>query len=264
MKTALWKAALLTLSVVLFCVGATSITAFWSGETPRLMAISLSLGFPLVMAFPFSAFIFLRYDKLKEAYNQLEKSHVELQARARIDHMTGLLNREALFEAMKISRSRIETGTLLVIDADHFKAINDSFGHGVGDRALKLIAFALQNVTRKGDLVGRIGGEEFCVFLPGASGETGVRVAQRIRAEVENTPFHTTEYQVYPLTISIGVASAPKSETNSQVLSRADRCLYLAKQRGRNCVVFDEESAPITGASVVSINSGREAARGQA
>ncbi len=150
MKTALWKAALLTLSVVLFCVGATSITAFWSGETPGLMAISLSLGFPLVMIFPFSAFIFLRYDKLKEAYAQLEKSHVELQARARIDHMTGLLNREALFETMKISRSRIETGTLLVIDADHFKAINDSFGHGVGDRALKLIAFALQNVTRKG------------------------------------------------------------------------------------------------------------------
>lgn len=212
MKTALWKAALLTLSVVLFCVGATSITAFWSGETPGLMAISLSLGFPLVMIFPFSAFIFLRYDKLKEAYAQLEKSHVELQARARIDHMTGLLNREALFETMKISRSRIETGTLLVIDADHFKAINDSFGHGVGDRALKLIAFALQNVTRKGDLVGRIGGEEFCVFLPGASGETGVRVAQRIRAEVENTPFHTTEYQVYPLTISIGWLPHPKAK----------------------------------------------------
>ncbi len=89
-----------------------------------------------------------------------------------------------------------------------------------------------------------------------------MRVAQRIRAEVENTPFHTTEYQVYPLTISIGVASAPKNETNSQVLSRADRCLYMAKQRGRNCVVFDEESGRLASASVVSIASAREVARG--
>ncbi len=262
MKTALWKAALITLSVVLFSVGATSLMAILSGDTPGLMGVGLSAGIPLLTAFPSLFFIFLQHCRLKDAYVQLERAHVELQARARIDYMTGLLNREALFEAMKISRSRIETGTLLVIDADHFKAINDTFGHGVGDRALKLIAFALQNVTRRGDLVGRIGGEEFCVFLPGASGETGVHVAQRIRAEVENTPFHTTEYQVYPLTISIGVASAPKHETNSQVLSRADRCLYMAKQRGRNCVVFDEESARVAGGSVISINSGREMVRG--
>jgi diguanylate cyclase (GGDEF)-like protein len=98
--------------------------------------------------------------------------------------------------------------------------------------------------------------------LPGASSETGVRVAQRIRTEVEGTPFHSTEYQVYPLTISIGVASAPKTESNSQVMSRADRCLYQAKQRGRNCVVLDEESVRLASASVVSITNGREVARG--
>lgn len=263
MKTALWKATLITLSVVLFSFGITWGVAFSSGQAPGFVATSLSVGIPFVTAFPSLAYIFRQHGQLKEAYAQLEKAHIELQARSKIDSMTGLLNREALFEAMKISRSRIETGTLLVIDADHFKAINDTFGHGIGDRALKLIAFALQNVTRKGDLVGRIGGEEFCVFLPGASGETGMRVAQRIRAEVENTPFQTTEYQIYPLTISIGVASAPKNETNSQLLSRADRCLYMAKQRGRNCVVFDEESGHIaTGASIVSITAGREAVRG--
>ncbi|MFD1197188.1 GGDEF domain-containing protein [Brucella gallinifaecis] len=262
MKTVLWKATLITLSVVLFSVGTSYVVGLITGFIPGRIAIGLSIGIPLITAFPSMLYVFRQHEKLENAYHQLEKAHSELQARSRVDHMTGLLNREALFDAMKISRSRIESGTLLVIDADHFKAINDTFGHSVGDRALKLIAFALQNVTRKGDLVGRIGGEEFCVFLPGATGETGMRVAQRIRVEVENTPFHATEYQIYPLTISIGVASAPKNETNSQVLSRADRCLYMAKQRGRNCVVFDEESGRITNASVVSISNGREVARG--
>lgn len=262
MKTVLWKAALITLCVVLFSLGTSFVVGFFSGSLPGPVAIGLSAGIPTVTALPSLVYIFYQHSKLQDAYAQLEKAHVELQARSRVDHMTGLLNREALFDAMKISRSRIENGTLLVIDADHFKAINDTFGHSVGDRALKLIAFALQNVTRKGDLVGRIGGEEFCVFLPGATGETGMRVAQRIRSEVENTPFHATEYQIYPLTISIGVASAPKNETNSQVLSRADRCLYMAKQRGRNCAVFDEESGRIASASVVSITNGREVARG--
>ncbi|MFI3905093.1 GGDEF domain-containing protein [Ochrobactrum sp. S1502_03] len=262
MKTVLWKAAFITLCVVLFSLATSFVVGFFFGSLPGRAAISLSAGIPIVTAFPSLVYIFYHYSKLQDAYAQLEKAHTELQARSRVDHMTGLLNREALLDAMKISRSRIENGTLLVIDADHFKAINDTFGHSVGDRALKLIAFALQNVTRKGDLVGRIGGEEFCVFLPGATGETGMRVAQRIRSEVENTPFHATEYQIYPLTISIGVASAPKNESNSQVLSRADRCLYMAKQRGRNCVVFDEESGRITSASVVSITNGREVARG--
>src|SRR5690606_40619548 len=127
-KTALLKAALITLSVVLFSVGATSIAAYSAGVSPGVVALTLSAGIPMATAFPSLAYIFHQHSKLRDAYLQLEKAHVELQARSRIDHMTGLLNREALFEAMKISRSRIETGTLLVIDADHFKAINYTFG----------------------------------------------------------------------------------------------------------------------------------------
>ncbi|PWL17893.1 GGDEF domain-containing protein [Falsochrobactrum shanghaiense] len=263
MKTALLKAALITLSVVLCSVGTVWAVGVASGSLPGFTATSLSIVIPVVTAFPSLTYIFLQHGKLRDTYAQLEKAHIELQARSRMDHMTGLLNREALFDAMKISRSRLEMGAVLVIDADHFKVINDTFGHSTGDRALKLIAIAMQNVTRKGDLVGRIGGEEFCVFLPGASGETGLRVAQRIRAEVENTPFHATEYETYPLTISIGVATAPKSETNSQVLSRADRSLYIAKQRGRNCVVYDDENSISSSPSIVSITNGRSsAARG--
>lgn len=140
MKTALWKAALITLSVVLFSIGTSLAVGFFSGGMPGIIAIGLSAGIPIVTAFPSLLHIFLQHSKLSDAYTQLEKAHTELQARSRVDHMTGLLNREALFDAMKISRSRIESGTLLVVDADHFKAINDTFGHSVGDRALKLIA----------------------------------------------------------------------------------------------------------------------------
>lgn len=261
MKAAFAKASLIT--AVLSAISALIAWSF-GAEAAILnekLALSLSIIFPALMIFPPLTYIFLQHNKLKETYEQLEKAHFDLQARSRMDHMTGLLNREALFEAMKVSRSRISTGTVLVVDADHFKSINDTYGHSTGDRALKLIAFALQNVTRKGDLVGRIGGEEFCVFLPGASSEVGVNVAQRIRAEVENTPFYATDNKVYPLTISIGVAEAPKHETNSQVLSRADRHLYTAKQRGRNCVVSDKGRDDMADITVVSINDGRTSAR---
>lgn len=260
MKAAFAKALLITaiLSVI------SALTAWNFGSDGGIISAKLGLSWniilPALMVFPPLTYIFIQHNKLKETYERLEKAYFELQARSRMDHMTGLLNREALFEAMKASRSRINTGTILVVDADYFKSINDTYGHSTGDRALKLIAFALQNVTRKGDLVGRIGGEEFCVFLPGARPEVGLHVAERIRAEVENTPFYATDNKIYPLTISIGVAEAPKHETNSQVLSRADRHLYMAKQRGRNCVVSDKGWENVPDTTVVSINDGRTSA----
>lgn len=241
MKSTFRNASLATLAIALICVGITLLTDMMFDSIVSLKTFTIASVLCFVVVVPFLFYSFLRQDRNRTAYQRLEKAHRELQARSRIDHMTGLLNRESLFEAIKISRSRLQSGALLVIDADHFKNINDTFGHAIGDRALKLIAFALQNVTRKGDLVGRIGGEEFCVFLPGASRETAIRVAQRIRAEVEGTPFYSTEHHIHPLTISIGGVMAPKSFSSSQILSRADHNLYVAKQRGRNCVVFDEE-----------------------
>lgn len=253
MNHVLVKAGLTTLVAMILSVGLTYTVGLFNGGYIDYLPYILSGALPCVLAFPMLVYVFRQHKRLDTAYSDLARAHGELQARSRIDHMTGLLNRESLFEAMKISRSRIENGALLVVDADHFKTINDTFGHAIGDRALKLIANALQNVTRKGDLVGRIGGEEFCVFLPAASRDTAIRVGQRIRAEVENTLFYSSEHQTYPLTISIGGALAPKNESNSQVLSSADRCLYLAKQRGRNCVVFEEERYNETHAPTASI-----------
>lgn len=242
-KSTLLKAFLLTIVITAVSMSVTWLVGLALGNPVNITAMVLSAVLPIVTAFPSLCILLTKYSQLNEQHRLLEIAHADLIARAKIDHMTGLLNRESLFEAVKISRARIDTGAFLMIDADHFKAINDNFGHATGDRALKLIAFAIENVTRKGDLVGRIGGEEFCVFLPNASGDTAKRVAERIRSEVDATHFYSDDDVLYPLTVSIGCTTAPKNESNSQILSRADQALYTAKQRGRNCYVFISENS---------------------
>lgn len=240
MKSALIKAFIVSAAAALLCVAISMIIGVIRGEPAGIISISISLILPLITAFPAMTVVFHRNAQLSRAFTDLEKAHQELQARSKIDYMTGLYNREAFFEMMRNVRSRLDTGALLLIDADHFKNINDKHGHAVGDRALKLIAFALQNVTRKGDLVGRVGGEEFCVYLPNASRAAAMSVGERIRVEIENTPFYISQKQVEPLTVSTGGALAHKSDSNSQIFSRADHCLYEAKNLGRNCIVFEK------------------------
>ena len=240
MKSALLKAFVVSAAAALLCVALSMIISIIRSEPIGLTGIALSLILPMITAFPTMTVVFHRNSQLAKAFTDLEKAHQELQARSKIDYMTGLYNREAFFEMMRNVRSRLDSGALLLIDADHFKNINDQYGHTVGDRALKLIAFALQNVTRKGDLVGRVGGEEFCVYLPNASRAAAISVGERIRVEIENTPFYISQNHVEPLTISAGGALAHKSDSNSQIFSRADHCLYEAKNLGRNCVVFEK------------------------
>lgn len=240
MKTAIIKSFLVSAIAAVVCVAISVLIGVIRGVPAGMLSISISLIFPLITAFPAMIVVFHRNSQLSKAYNALEKAHQELQARSKIDYMTGLYNREAFFEMMRNVRSRVDAGALLLIDADHFKNINDQHGHAVGDRALKLIAYALQNVTRKGDLVGRVGGEEFCVYLPNAGRVAAAGVAERIRVEIENTPFYIAEHRTEPLTVSTGGAIAQKSDSNSQIFSRADHCLYEAKNQGRNCVVFEK------------------------
>lgn len=243
MKSALLKAFVVSAAAALICAAISMVIGLVRGDPAGIISISLSLILPLITAFPALTVVFCRNAQLTRAFGDLEKAHQELQARSKIDYMTGLYNREAFFDMMRTVRSRVDTGAMLLIDADHFKNINDKYGHTVGDRALKLISFALQNVTRKGDLVGRVGGEEFCVYLPNASRAAAVSVAERIRIEIENTPFYISQNHVEPLTVSAGGAIANKGDSNSQIFSRADHCLYEAKNQGRNCIIFEKIDA---------------------
>jgi diguanylate cyclase (GGDEF)-like protein len=173
----------------------------------------------------------------------------DLRYRSRHDGLTGLLNRRAMEETllaqMQRSRRTGEPFAVLMLDLDHFKTINDRHGHAVGDRALKHTAAALKAELREVDAVGRFGGEEFLVLMPGATVETALPVAERLRSALVTAP--EAEGATLRLSASIGIAQWRESEEEtSRLLMRADAALYQAKLRGRNCVAVEaSEAEPI-------------------
>jgi len=173
----------------------------------------------------------------------------DLRYRSRHHGLTGLLNRRAMEETllaqMQRSRRTGEPFAVLMLDLDHFKTINDRHGHAVGDRALKHTAAALKAELREVDAVGRFGGEEFLVLMPGATVETALPVAERLRSALVTAP--EAEGATLRLSASIGIAQWRESEEEtSRLLMRADAALYQAKLRGRNCVAVEaSEAEPI-------------------
>jgi diguanylate cyclase (GGDEF)-like protein len=138
-----------------------------------------------------------------------------------------------------------EPALVLMADIDHFKRVNDTFGHPAGDQVLKAVAAALQDCVRPMDTVARYGGEEFAIILPNCPATFGLTVAERIRAKVERRPVNVAPGVDVPVTISIGGAFAPQWVRSSATMwvERADRQLYRAKTEGRNRVCL--EHAPV-------------------
>ncbi|MGH8796125.1 MAG: GGDEF domain-containing protein, partial [Caldimonas sp.] len=165
----------------------------------------------------------------------------DLRHRSRHDVLTGLLNRRAMEESMQrqMQRSR-RTGeifSVLMLDLDHFKSINDRHGHVVGDRALKHAAALLKAGLREVDSLARFGGEEFLALMPGATLEASWPVAERLRAHLDANPLALESASV-ALSVSIGIAQwTDPAEDSSRLLVRADAALYRAKLHGRNCVI---------------------------
>ncbi|RJT31375.1 GGDEF domain-containing protein [Mesorhizobium waimense] len=203
---------------------------------------------PLALAWIASATTFWQSERLKSAHRELARAHAQLAAahrrlseKASRDDMTGMLNRESFFAALDGSRRKSDRGALLIIDADHFKKINDSFGHLTGDDALLLIAAAIERGVRSGDVLGRIGGEEFAAFLTGATEQEAKHVAERIRREVELIRFRPVDQRTVPLTVSIGGTTCGEGIGVSDLMRAADRRLYEAKHRGRNLAILDRD-----------------------
>ncbi len=175
----------------------------------------------------------------------------ELRWRSRHDGLTGALNRrsmeELLAEQLRRSRRSAEPFVVLMLDLDHFKAINDRHGHAAGDLALRHAVAQFTAALRKVDGLGRFGGEEFVVLLPGLALDEAEMVGERLRLQIGSTPLEHAGVAVH-MSVSIGVAAWRSDEDLSRLLVRADQALYRAKQRGRDRVESDVGAAePVLG-----------------
>lgn len=178
-------------------------------------------------------------ERIIQLQSELLSAKKELQKLSRTDSLTGILNRRAIIAQIEaeMSRASRERGpvSLALLDLDHFKNINDTYGHITGDAVLKECVARIDSITRSYDLIGRFGGEEFLVLLPGAN-ENGAYVAcEKIRNVIGNKAVQFNDTQV-PVTISIGVATWDCHEKADDLIARADKALYQAKDGGRNRV----------------------------
>ena len=180
-------------------------------------------------------------DTLVARNSGLREAMERMQELALRDDLTGLHNRRYIMEVMQRQKSLADRGqhgfTLCYCDLDHFKVINDKFGHAIGDDALRCFAQCVQSVVRDVDYVARFGGEEFLLLLEDADEQTALQVATRLaerakQLSVPNTPddFH--------MTVSIGIGTYRVGERVDDVLSRADDALYDAKRLGRDRIVI--------------------------
>ena len=201
-----------------------------------LQALSFATGTfgPVVATF---AFLLMVSDRMNEELGRL----------AMFDPLTEVYNRRSLDElaarAVAEARRHARTLSVLVVDADHFKRINDEYGHEAGDRALKALVEVLRRTARSEDLIGRLGGEEFVVLMPDADAIAGAAGGERLRIAIERSVFRVNDQSV-PLRVSIGVAALrdPRDDF-AALLRRADHALYEAKRAGRNRVVLDSALA---------------------
>lgn len=178
---------------------------------------------------------------LTERTEALRAANAELKRLATTDALTGISNRRGFLDVAAKELERAgryrRSLSLFVIDIDHFKQINDGYGHSAGDDALRQVAETIKAQIRSTDYLARIGGEEFAVILPETDLDAAIYLAERIRAAVAAAEVVTGQYR-FTLTISVGLAViGPNDVTTDQMLARADQALYRAKGKGRNCVV---------------------------
>lgn len=189
------------------------------------------------------------YTEKKQALAKLEQIHLEIEQKqaellsmnatlielSETDKLTGLKNRryfqEKLEEQLSNNEKSASPFSLFILDIDHFKKVNDTFGHQVGDEVLAQLAQLLKNQARSLDIVARYGGEEFVVILPETDQNEAKAIAEQLRQAVEQAKWQTGR-----ITVSVGIATAIKTDNETTILQRADKALYASKENGRNHV----------------------------
>ena len=182
-----------------------------------------------------------RLSEMEKEASQARRVIEEHKRRATHDGLTGLPNRDAYQHRLEeeLARKARYGGalTLVVADVDHFKRINDNYGHLAGDKVLQLLAKALRKSLRDVDFVGRYGGEEFVILMPETNAEEALAATEKLRTRVEASPFNFRKERV-PITMSFGISEFHALEDAETVFERADKALYRAKDEGRNrCIL---------------------------
>ena len=211
------------------------------GQGLNLPGLAAAMILPIVLGGPMVFYHLVRLQQLKLANQKLHEL-------ASTDWLTACLNRRAFTHEVTDHLRDVAEGAFLVIDADHFKVINDHYGHDRGDQVLQLMAATIKSNLREGDLVGRIGGEEFGVFLKGADLQIAQIVAERIRRAIERATF-MPDGAAPPLSVSVGGAFYDAPISFSDLFRIADQTLYGAKQSGRNRVIVADAGVPPSSAA---------------
>lgn len=189
--------------------------------------------------------------RLKETRGEIEALRETLEAvrvEALTDPLTGMANRKHFEEMLvkSIDHAAVERSplSLIVIDIDHFKHFNDTYGHLTGDQVLRLVSATMRDSVRSGATLARFGGEEFAVILPGITLPNAGDVAERIRESIMSRDLvkRSTGETLGKVTVSIGVAAMRTGDTSTSLLERADQCMFAAKRMGRNRTITDHES----------------------
>ncbi|MBN2353385.1 MAG: diguanylate cyclase [Spirochaetales bacterium] len=185
--------------------------------------------------------IFLKkaFQSVAKENKELKKLKKELEKIAMYDTLSGLLNRLSLFNRIDIEIERAMRAMFplsgIMLDIDHFKPINDNFGHQCGDMVIREIGERLRNQLRKYDYAGRYGGEEFFIILPNTNLSQAVSIGERFRREIEKSKFQCGD-ELIAITVSLGISQYRASESREKWIDRADKAMYKAKQLGRNRV----------------------------
>ncbi len=255
-RAMLRRIAILTAgSVALSLLITASIMSLIGGTGAMALALTIA-GFCPLLVTPPAAYMFYRqtieleaaldalgqaHRNLYEVHANLKAAHKDLEHKANHDSMTGLANRDAFLDRLSEVKSSLEQGYLLMIDADRFKQINDIYGHDAGDRALLAVANAISESIRATDFGARIGGEEFAIILGGANRESALKIAERVRINVEQMSVTTADGKQLRVTVSIGGAAFGPLSCSMDIMRAADTQLYQAKRSGRNMVCIGSE-----------------------
>ncbi len=207
------------------------------------IALAFAGGVPLLVAPPISWFLI---DQALKIY----RLEAEMRKLASYDSLTGLQSRHAFFETagsyVSLANRDRNTFSVALIDLDHFKSINDQYGHPAGDAVLRLFADVVNSVARRSDIVGRLGGEEFAILLPSAGAAEAMEFCERLHGAIGNTVMKYGKAVIrYTASIGLATSRSDASDEIDELLARADLALYQAKRNGRNQTsLFNPATAP--------------------